>query len=393
MKLPEKQGENARMNNEVGQKLHCGLVWFLQTLPLWSAGEESACQCREHGLRLWACRIPQGKEQLSPCATTTEPVLQGPRAATLKPVSSRACALRQRGDSEVGSITAQEQLLLAAARASLLPARAAKSKLKNKTEGLSSHSGDDSDVLPGPQGDTVGFTHWALPPFLWVTVSHPGKAWGPALAHKDEPEISKLGKLSALSWCGSGMSVWGHWQQAPLPPGREATPMEAETSDREYTDPEALWEDWATPPEASATLGLPRVWTQPSSLFSSVGEVLRSTQGPGAGLPTKRPPPFPPGLQSCERPHRLSSSSLSHVPWHPLLRLALPPKTPMTIPGSKILPAATRTWSTPTSSVGTHWPLCQRLLPTFAFSVSSGRLFHFWVVDGVWKNLLFLTKS
>ena len=90
--------------------------------------------------------------------------------------------------------------------------------------------------------------------------------------------------------------------------------MEAETSDREYTDPEALWEDWATPPEASATLGLPRVWTQPSSLFSSVGEVLRSTQGPGAGLPTKRPPPFPPGLQSCERPHRLSSSSLSRVP-------------------------------------------------------------------------------
>ena len=159
MKLPEKQGENARMNNEVGQKLHCGLVWFLQTLPLWSTGEESACQCREHGLRLWAWRIPQGKEQLSPCATTTEPVLQGPQAATLKPVSSRACALRQRGDSEVGSITAQEQLLLAAARASLLPARAAKSKLKNKTEGLSSHSGDDSDVLPGPQGDTVGFTH------------------------------------------------------------------------------------------------------------------------------------------------------------------------------------------------------------------------------------------
>ena len=35
--------------------------------------------------------------------------------------------------------------------------------------------------------------------------------------------------------------------------------MEAEPSDREYTDPEALWEDWATPPEASATLGLSRV--------------------------------------------------------------------------------------------------------------------------------------
>ena len=157
--ITRKARGNARMNNEVGQKLHYGLVWFLQTLLLWSTGEESACQCREHGLGLWAWRIPHGKEQLSTCATTTEPVLQGPRAAIPKPVSSRACALRQRGDSEVGSITTKEQLLLAAARASLLPARAAKSKLKNKTEGLSSHSGDDSDVLPGPQGDTVGFTH------------------------------------------------------------------------------------------------------------------------------------------------------------------------------------------------------------------------------------------
>ena len=90
MKLPEKQGENARMNNEMGQKLHYGLVWFLQTLLLWSTGEESACQCREHGLGLWAWRIPHGKEQLSPCATTTEPVLLTLQAATTEVC---ACAL------------------------------------------------------------------------------------------------------------------------------------------------------------------------------------------------------------------------------------------------------------------------------------------------------------
>ena len=279
------------------------------------------------------------------------------------------------------------RLLLAPTRESLLPPRAAKNKLRNKKEGPPRHSGDDSDVSPGPQGDTVGFTHWARPPFLWVTASHPGKAWGPSLA---QPKISKLGKCP-VRWAG-GMSIWGHWQQAPPAPGRQATPVEAEPSDRAYSDPEALWKDWATQPEASATLWLPRVWTQPSSLFCSLEEVLRSTQGPGDELPTKRSPPLPPGLQSCEQPHRLPSRPLSCVPWHPLLCWDLPPKTLMTIPENKILPAATHTWFTPTLPVGTHPPLCQRWLPTFASSVSSGCLFHFWVVDGVWKTLLSFFK-
>lgn len=68
------------------------------------------------------------------------------------------------------------------------------------SEVLSSHSGDDADVSPGSQGDTVGFAHPALPLFLRVTASHPGKPWGPTLAHKARPKISKLGKL--YPWAG-----------------------------------------------------------------------------------------------------------------------------------------------------------------------------------------------
>ena len=33
------------------------------------------CQCRGHGFEPWSGKIPHAAEQLSPCATTTEPVL------------------------------------------------------------------------------------------------------------------------------------------------------------------------------------------------------------------------------------------------------------------------------------------------------------------------------
>ena len=39
------------------------------------SGWESACQCRGHGFDPWSRKIPHAMEQLSPCATTTEPVL------------------------------------------------------------------------------------------------------------------------------------------------------------------------------------------------------------------------------------------------------------------------------------------------------------------------------
>ena len=36
---------------------------------------KSACQCRGHGFNPWSGKIPHTAEQLSPCATTTEPAL------------------------------------------------------------------------------------------------------------------------------------------------------------------------------------------------------------------------------------------------------------------------------------------------------------------------------
>ena len=41
-------------------------------LPLWSSGEESACQDREPGFDPWSGKIPHASEQLSPGVMTTE---------------------------------------------------------------------------------------------------------------------------------------------------------------------------------------------------------------------------------------------------------------------------------------------------------------------------------
>ena len=41
--------------------------------PWWCSGWESACQCRGHGFEPWSEKIPRAAEQLSPCATNTEP--------------------------------------------------------------------------------------------------------------------------------------------------------------------------------------------------------------------------------------------------------------------------------------------------------------------------------
>jgi len=55
---------------------------------LWYSGEESACQCREHRFNPWSRKIPYAAEQLSPCATTTEPICSGAHnLQILKPTS------------------------------------------------------------------------------------------------------------------------------------------------------------------------------------------------------------------------------------------------------------------------------------------------------------------
>ena len=48
---------------------------YAKGFPSWSSGRESACQCRGHGFDPWSGKIPHAAEQLSPCTTTTEPVL------------------------------------------------------------------------------------------------------------------------------------------------------------------------------------------------------------------------------------------------------------------------------------------------------------------------------
>ena len=58
-----------------------------------SGDKESACQHRRHGFDPWAQKILHAVEQLSPCATAIEPVLQSPGTATLSPrtTSTEAC--------------------------------------------------------------------------------------------------------------------------------------------------------------------------------------------------------------------------------------------------------------------------------------------------------------
>ena len=48
-----------------------------QTLgfPWWLSVQESACQCRRHGLDLWSGKIPRAAGQLHPHTPTIKPVL------------------------------------------------------------------------------------------------------------------------------------------------------------------------------------------------------------------------------------------------------------------------------------------------------------------------------
>ena len=55
-------------------------------LPWWLSGKEFACQWQGHRFSPWCRKIPHAAQQLSPCAITTEPVLQSPGAATTEPM-------------------------------------------------------------------------------------------------------------------------------------------------------------------------------------------------------------------------------------------------------------------------------------------------------------------
>ena len=55
----------------IDQKSYWGLPWWLNS-------KESTCQCRRHGFDPWFRKIPPAAEELSPCASTTDPGLQSP---------------------------------------------------------------------------------------------------------------------------------------------------------------------------------------------------------------------------------------------------------------------------------------------------------------------------
>ena len=65
--------------------------------PWWFNGKEFACQCRGHRFDPRSGKIPHAMEQLSPWATTTEPVLWslGTEPQLPEPTSPRALAQQQ----------------------------------------------------------------------------------------------------------------------------------------------------------------------------------------------------------------------------------------------------------------------------------------------------------
>ena len=69
-----------------GEESWCYTYWINNPEPSWwLSGIESACQCRRHGFNRLSRMIPHALEQQSLCATTIEPVLWSPGAATIEP--------------------------------------------------------------------------------------------------------------------------------------------------------------------------------------------------------------------------------------------------------------------------------------------------------------------
>ena len=57
-----------------------GLAW-------WPSDKDPTCQCMRHGFDPWSWKIPHAAEQLSPCASTVEPVLWSPGTTDAEPMS------------------------------------------------------------------------------------------------------------------------------------------------------------------------------------------------------------------------------------------------------------------------------------------------------------------
>ena len=74
-------------------------------LPWWLGGKESSCQSRRHRFKSWSGKTPHAAEQLSPWATTTEPVLYGPGSRNYWAPEPRARALRREQPAQTEACT------------------------------------------------------------------------------------------------------------------------------------------------------------------------------------------------------------------------------------------------------------------------------------------------
>ena len=68
---------------------------LLGGLPSWLRDKASTGQCRRRGLKPWSRKTPRALDQLSPCTTTSEPMLGRPGRAATEPTCPRARASRQ----------------------------------------------------------------------------------------------------------------------------------------------------------------------------------------------------------------------------------------------------------------------------------------------------------
>ena len=69
---------------------------ILLGFPWWLRGKESTCLCRGHRFDPWFGKIPHISGQLSPNATTIEPVLRAWELHLLRPMDPRACAPQEK---------------------------------------------------------------------------------------------------------------------------------------------------------------------------------------------------------------------------------------------------------------------------------------------------------
>ena len=65
----------ARIIKKKGRELK-SIKLEMRDFPGGTVVKNHACQCRGHRYKPWSRNIPHAAEQLSPCATTTEPALQ-----------------------------------------------------------------------------------------------------------------------------------------------------------------------------------------------------------------------------------------------------------------------------------------------------------------------------